>query len=53
MDIDTYMREQIALFITGVRPMSEFADFTQMLEKLGVQQLISIQQSAYDRYLAR
>ncbi len=52
-DIDTYMREQVAMFIIGTRPMSEFADFRATLEKLGIQRLIEIQQTAYDRYMSR
>ena len=50
-DIDTYMREQVAMFIIGTRPMSEFADFRATLEKLGIQRLIEIQQTAYDPYV--
>lgn len=52
-DIDTYMREQIAMFIIGTRPMSEFADFRATLEQLGVKRVIQLQQAAYDRYNAR
>ena len=52
-DIDTYMREQIAMFIIGTRPMTEFDDFQNTLKQLGVDRVIEIQQAAYDRYLAR
>ena len=52
-DIDTYMKEQIALFITGKRPLSEFDDYRATLEDMGVQRMIELEQAAYDRYLER
>jgi len=52
-DLNTYMREQIAMFIIGTRPLEEYDDFRATLEQLGVQRVIELQQAAYDRYMSR
>lgn len=52
-EIDTYMKEQIAKFIIGTRPLEEYDDFRNTLETLGIERMIELQQAAYDRYLER
>ena len=40
-------------FIIGQRPLSEFDDFRNQLEEMGIARCIEIEQGALDRYYAR
>ncbi len=48
--IDTFADEQVALFITGGKPMSEFDKFVEDLNEMGADDLIDIYNTAYERY---
>ena len=47
--IDTYFNENIHKFIIGQKPLSEFDEFRNELKNLGVDELLSIYESAYNR----
>lgn len=50
--IDTYLTEMTAQFITGRKNIdSEWKDFQKQLKVLGVEDLIDIYQTAYNRYI--
>lgn len=48
--INPYAREQIALFITGRRPLSETDAFAQELSEMGMDRLVDIYKQVYDDY---
>lgn len=48
--IQPYATEQIALFITGRRPLSETEDFIKELEGLGIEDLLNIYKEVYADY---
>jgi putative aldouronate transport system substrate-binding protein len=50
LDIDNYVTEMEAKFIMGRTPLSEWNDFINTLNKMGVQEMIKIRQGAYDRF---
>ena len=52
-EIDTYVSETSALFITGEKSIDEFADFQKTLKDLGVEEYIASEQDAYDEYMSR
>ncbi len=52
-DMETYYDEQILKFIIGAKPMSEFNDYLETLQQMGIEECIAAYQSAYERYLAR
>jgi len=52
-DIQTYIEENIAFFITGDKPMSEFDSFIDTIKSMGIDDAIAIKQASLDRYLAR
>ena len=44
--LDTYAQEQSILFITGKRPLSEFAAFQDEIQKQGAQELVDLYKTA-------
>lgn len=52
-DVKTYNDEMFDKFIMGVEPLDKFDAFVKNLNNMGIQEVISIQQKAYDRYLKR
>lgn len=52
-DIYTHAAESITKFITGDKPMDEYDEFVKTLNGLKVDELVSIYQDAYDRYVNR
>jgi len=52
-DIETYINENIPLFIRGDRSLDEWDDFVATLYQFGLQDCIDIYQAALDRYNAR
>ena len=50
--IEPYIKEQVALFITGNRPISETEAFVKELQAMGIEDLMAIYQQIYDNYLA-
>ena len=51
--LDTYCRENITKFILGTTSMEEWDNFLAEIESLGAQELLALEQAAYDRYMAR
>lgn len=51
--IEEYTKDMLKKFISGIRPVSEFDEFREELEKQGVQQALKIKQQSYERYLKR
>ncbi|MGI6576524.1 MAG: hypothetical protein ACOX1Q_00450 [Eubacteriales bacterium] len=52
-DIQTYVTENVALFITGDKPLSEFDEFVDQIKSMNIDRCIEIQQDALDRFNAR
>jgi len=50
-DLVTYIQEQIIMFCTGDRPMSEWDSYIETLNTLGLQECIAVYQGCYERYL--
>lgn len=40
-------------FIMGVEPLDKFDEYVDTLNKIGLEEVLRVQQAAYDRYLAR
>ena len=51
-DIKPIIEEAIAEFVTGRRPLSEYDNYVQEVEKAGLAQYTEVMQRAYDTYLA-
>ncbi|WP_029488274.1 extracellular solute-binding protein [Candidatus Epulonipiscium viviparus] len=52
-DVTTYVNEMAAKFIMGIESFDKYDDFLATLNKMKIQEVIDIQQSALDRYLVR
>ncbi len=54
-DISTYASEMVLKFILGIEPLDKdsFAEYVNKIEAMGIQNCIDVNQSAYERYLAR
>ncbi len=51
-DIESYLNQMIAKFITGEESLDNFDAFVQGLKDRGLDQYLELHQMAYDRYLA-
>ncbi len=51
-DIETYASENIAKFITGDKPLSDWDSFEAQLKNMGIERVIEIYQNAVDRFYA-
>jgi putative aldouronate transport system substrate-binding protein len=49
-DINTYRQEMVAKFITGAEPLSNFDKFVQTLKSMGIDNVVKIKQTQYDRW---
>jgi len=52
-DIQTYWTENIAQFIIGTKPLSDFDSFVAQIKSMNIERCIEIQQNALDRFNAR
>lgn len=52
-DIDTYASEMIMRFIIGAEPIENYDDMIAQMHSRGIDRVIEIRQSAYDRYLQK
>jgi putative aldouronate transport system substrate-binding protein len=52
-DVNTYVAEMTAKFITGAEPLERFEAFTARVKDQGVADAVAIMQKALDRYNAR
>lgn len=53
MDLDTYVNEMTAKFISGAESFDNYEQFVENVKKMGAEDLVAIQQAALDRYNAR
>ncbi len=54
-DIETYVEETVNSWIVGTREFSKaaFTEFVETLQSMGLDTMVALKQSAYDRYLAK
>lgn len=52
-DINTYSEEMLVKFIMGVEPLENLKNYADTLRNFGIEEAISIQQAALDRYNKR
>ncbi|QUI24048.1 extracellular solute-binding protein [Vallitalea pronyensis] len=52
-EVETYAKEMSFKIIMGLEPVDKFDEYMRTLEALGINQAISIQQAALERYLNR
>lgn len=45
--------EETSKFIKGKRSLDEFGDFVKQLNKLGLEEMVKIQQGAYDNFKSK
>ena len=51
--INTYFDEMANKFVMGSEPLSKFDDFVKKIDQMGIQDVLKVQQSSYDRYMKR
>lgn len=49
-DINSYVKQARAQFITGVEPLSNWDAYVAEIEKMGIKEVLEIKQKAYDRW---
>lgn len=49
--LNTYISEMALKFVTGDEPLDNFDKFVEQLDAYGLQELLEIEQNAYDRYM--
>lgn len=52
-DIETLVDEQLTKYIVGDLDMNGYDSFVDQIEGMGLEQVLEVYQSAYDRYLSR
>lgn len=52
-DITTYVNEWSTKFIMGVEPLSKVDEFQAQLKKLGIDDIVKLQQGAHDKFLSK
>lgn len=52
-DILTYVDQMKARFITGNEPLSNWDNFVAEVEKMGIEEILAIKQTAYDIFLGK
>ena len=53
VDLDSYCKEMTLKYITGAESFDNYDEFLKTQEAFGVNRLIEITQTAYDRYMAK
>lgn len=51
--VKTYYQEMLAKFIMGIEPIENFDKYVAELNSRGLQQILKLQQAAYEKYLVR
>jgi putative aldouronate transport system substrate-binding protein len=51
--IQTYWDEMANKFILGTESLDKFDDFAKKIDSMGIQDVLKVQQSAYDRFMKR
>lgn len=49
-DIETYVNEQEALFISGDKPFSEWESFVDQVNQMGLEEYLEVEAATYERY---
>jgi len=49
-DIDKYVTEMVAKFITGVEPLTNWDNYVSTISKMGIDEILKIKQNGYDRW---
>lgn len=49
-DIESYVSQTEAQSITGVKPLSEWNEYVQKVKDMGIDEVLKIEQTAYDRW---
>ena len=52
-DIETYVNENIPLFIIGTKSMAEYDAFVDQIRSMNIDRCIEIQQASVDRYMKK
>ena len=52
-EINAYISEMTQKFITGEEPLTNFDNYMDQLQKMGIEDLIAAYQAAYDGFMAR
>ena len=52
-EINTYINDMTKKFITGEEPLTNFDNYMDQLQKMGIEDLIAAYQAAYDQFMAR
>ncbi|WP_130858710.1 extracellular solute-binding protein [Gracilibacillus phocaeensis] len=50
VDLESYVEQMEAKFITGVEPMSNWDSYVETIENMNIERYIEINQAAYDRW---
>ena len=50
-EIQTYKDEMINKFIMGKEPLDNFDNFVETLNSMGIEEVLAVEQAAYDRYM--
>ena len=51
--VDTYLDEMVGKYIMGLIDASEYDAIVENCRKMGIEQVVAIENAAYQRYLAR
>ncbi|WP_130859317.1 extracellular solute-binding protein [Gracilibacillus phocaeensis] len=51
VDLESYVRQMEAKFITGVEPFSSWESYIKTIENMNIDQYVQIHQEAYDRWV--
>jgi putative aldouronate transport system substrate-binding protein len=52
-DLDTYVQENAARFITGAQPFSQWNEYVAGLERIGIKKLDAYYQKAYENMIGK
>ena len=52
-DIETFFNENVIKYIAGIEDMATYDDYVQKMWDMGLQNAIDVQQTAYERFMAR
>lgn len=53
VDIETYVSEHVAAFVTGAQPLDDFDKFVDTIYDMGIEDVLAVKQAAFDRYAKR
>lgn len=52
-DIETFFNENVIKYIAGIEDMATYDDYVQKMWDMGLQNAVDVQQTAYERFMAR